>query len=96
MLSLIIHIRTYQQTRWKLDHTAIQDNTAAEEIVDPPALNDTGDIVDPPDQEIDRHSDPDENCSQSGEGSSAEDGCVGTHSTPLALQKPVRECNVPA
>ena len=87
-------MRTHQQTRQKLDQTVIEDNTAAEEIVDPPALNDTRDIVDPPEQEIDRHSDPDET-PQSDESSSDEDGCVGTHSTPLALQKPVGEHNVP-
>ena len=57
-------MRTLQQRRWKLDHIAIEDNTAAEEIVDPPALIDTGDIVDPPEQEIDRHSDPDKNFSK--------------------------------
>ena len=48
-------MRTHQQTRWKLDHIAIENNTVTEEIVDPPALNDTGDIVDPQEQEIDRH-----------------------------------------
>ena len=53
-------MRTHQQTGQKLDHTAIEDNTAAVRFVDPPALNDTGDIVDPLEQEIDRHSDPDE------------------------------------
>ena len=88
-------IRTHQQTRQKLDHTAIEDNTAAEEIVDPPALNDTVDIVDPSEQEIDRHSVPEKNSSQSDESSFDGDGSVGTHSTPLTLWKPVREYNVP-
>ena len=57
-------MRTHQQTRQKLDHTAIEDNTAYEEIVDPPTFNDTGNNVDPPEQEIDRHSDLDENSLQ--------------------------------
>ena len=52
-------MRTCQQTRWKLDNTAIENNTVAEEIVGPPALNDIWDIVDTPEQEIDRHSDTD-------------------------------------
>ena len=50
-------MRIHQQTRQKLSHTAIEDNTATVETVDHPALNDTGDIVDPPEQEVDRHSD---------------------------------------
>ena len=87
-------MRTHQHTRQKLYHTAIEDNTAAGESVDPPALCDTGDIVDPPEQEIDRHSDPDKNSSQSGESSFDEDGHVGIHSTPLVLWNPVRDCNV--
>ena len=69
---------------WKLDHTAIGNNPVAEEIVDPPALNDTGDIVDLSEQKIDRHSDPDKNSSQSGESRSDKDGHVATHSSPLA------------
>ena len=88
-------MRTYQQTRQKQDHISIKDNTATEETVDPPALSDTGDIVDPPEQEINRHSDPDENSLQSGESSSNKDGCVSTYSTPLAQWKAVREHSVP-
>ena len=54
-------IRTHQQARWKLDHISIENNTVAEEIVDPQVLSDIEDIIDPPEQEIDRHSDPEEN-----------------------------------